>query len=209
MSAEATGFRVFLVEDDEAVRRSMKYQIEGMGYTVHAFPSALSFLDDYKPSEQTCLLLDVRMPGMTGIELQQKLVTDGDTIPVIMISGHADVPAAVRAMKNGASDFLSKPVSGDDLQAALKFAFETPVVEGRRCDVSVEEIRERMEQLTPRELQVLSYVVDGHSSRQIAEQLEVSFKTIDAHRSKIMTKIKAQNVAHLVRMCLSEQVSAG
>jgi FixJ family two-component response regulator len=209
MSQQNAGFTVFLVEDDEAVRRSMKYQIEGMGYTVKAFPSALSFLDDYKPAENTCLLLDVRMPGMTGIELQQHLVTQDDTIPVIMISGHADVPAAVRAMKNGASDFLSKPVGGEELGAALQFAIETPVVGGRRCDVPVDEIRDRIARLTPRESQVLSYVVDGYSSRQIADELDVSFKTIEAHRSKIMTKTEAQNVAHLVRMCLSEQVETG
>lgn len=199
---------VFLVEDDEAVRRSMKFQIEAMGYEVNDYPSALSFLDVYKPRENSCLLLDVRMPGMSGIELQQKLAELGDSMPVIMISGHADVPAAVRAMKNGASDFLSKPVSGEELTAALEFALTAPFAGGRRCDVPVEEIRDRIERLTPRETEVLSFVVDGFSSRQIAERLDISFKTIEAHRSKIMTKTKAQNVAHLVRMCLAEQVSS-
>jgi FixJ family two-component response regulator len=199
---------VFLVEDDEAVRRSLQFQIEAMGYEVSSFPSALSFLDAYEPREDACLLLDVRMAGMSGIELQQKLVDGGDQIPVIMISGHADVPAAVRAMKNGASDFLSKPVSAEELSAALKFALTTPAIAGRRCDISVEEIRDRIDQLTPRETEVLSFVVDGFSSRQIAEKLNVSFKTIEAHRSKIMSKTKAQDVAHLVRMCLSEQVGS-
>lgn len=199
---------VFLVENDEAVRRSLKFQIEAMGYAVNAFESALSFLDDYQPVEDSCLLLDVRMPGMTGIELQQELKKRDDPTPVIMISGHADVPAAVRAMKNGATDFLSKPVIGEELSAALEFALTTPMLAGRRCEVSVTEIRERMEELTPRESEVLLLVVDGYSSRQIANKLDVSFKTIEAHRSKIMSKTKAQNVAHLVRMCLSEQVSS-
>lgn len=204
--SEEGSYTVFLVEDDEAVRRSLKFQIEAMGYRVSAFPSALSFLDDYKPMDKACLLLDVRMPGMSGIELQQKLAESGDTMPVVMISGHADVPAAVRAMKNGATDFLSKPVSGAELSAALEFALEaTP---GHRCDIPVEEIRERIGKLTTRESEVLSFVVDGYSSRQIAEHLNVSFKTIEAHRSKIMTKTRAQNVAHLVRMCLSEQVAS-
>lgn len=199
---------VFLVEDDEAVRRSLQFQIEAMGFEVSSFPSALSFLDVYKPQENACLLLDVRMAGMSGIELQQKLVEQGDQIPVIMISGHADVPAAVRAMKNGATDFLSKPVSEQELSAALEFALARPALTGHRCDVPLEEIRERIERLTPRETEVLSFVVDGFSSRQIAEKLDVSFKTIEAHRSKIMSKTKAQDVAHLVRMCLSEQVGS-
>ena len=203
---EDGSYKVFLVEDDEAVRRSLKFQIEAMDYRVVAFPSALSFLDDYKPTEKSCLLLDVRMPGMSGIELQQKLVQDGDTMPVVMISGHADVPAAVRAMKNGATDFLSKPVSGSELSAALEAALQQPA--GRRCDIPVEEIRSRIGKLTTRESEVLAFVVDGYSSREIAEHLNVSFKTIEAHRSKIMTKTRAQNVAHLVRMCLSEQVAS-
>lgn len=202
------GKTVFLVEDDEAVRRSLKFQIEAMGYQVAAFGSAISFLEEYEPCDNACLLLDVRMPGMTGIELQQLLTERKDTIPVIMISGHADVPVAVRAMKNGATDFLSKPVHGNELAAALEFALTTPMAAGRRCEVPIEEIRERIDQLTPRESQVLNFVVDGFSSRQIAEQLDVSFKTIEAHRSKIMSKTQAQNVAHLVRMCLSEQVAS-
>ena len=199
---------VFLVEDDEAVRRSLQFQIEAMGYEVNSFPSALSFLDEYEPQEDACLLLDVRMTGMSGVELQQKLVDQDDQIPVIMISGHADVPAAVRAMKNGARDFLSKPVSEQELSAALEFALATPVGAVRRCDIPLVEIRERIDQLTPRETEVLSFVIDGFSSRQIAEQLDVSFKTIEAHRSKIMSKTKAKDVAHLVRMCLSEQVGS-
>ena len=199
-------YTVFLVEDDEAVRRSLKFQIEAMGYNVVAFPSALSFLDDYAPRENSCLLLDVRMPGMSGIELQQRLVQDDDRMPVVMISGHADVPAAVRAMKNGATDFLSKPVRGSELAAALEAALLQPA--GRRCDVPVDEIRARIGKLTTRESEVLAFVVDGYSSREIAEHLNVSFKTIEAHRSKIMTKTRAQNVAHLVRMCLSEQVAS-
>ncbi len=202
------GKTVFLVENDEAVRRSLKFQMEAMGYKVEAFESALSFLDDYEPREHSCLLLDVRMPGMNGIELQQELKSRKDPVPVIMISGHADVPAAVRAMKNGATDFLSKPVSGTELSEALEFALTTPMLAGRRCEVPVAEIRERMDHLTPREGEVLTLVVDGHSSRQIAEKLAVSFKTIEAHRSKIMSKTKAQNVAHLVRMCLSEKVAS-
>ncbi len=198
---------VFLVEDDDAVRRSLKFQIEAMGYHVKDFPSALFFLENYEPCERSCLLVDVRMPGMTGIELQQVLRERDEVVPVIMISGHADVPAAVRAMKNGATDFLSKPVSGAELQAALDFALSGPAPTARRCDATVEEIRERIERLTPRERQVLDLVVDGNSSRQIAEKLEVSFKTIEAHRAKIMSKTRATNVAHLVRMCLSDQLS--
>lgn len=180
--------------------------MEAMGYEVEAYPSAYSFLENYQPCPNSCLLLDVRMPGMTGIELQQLLRDKKDPIPVVMISGHADVPAAVRAMKNGAVDFLSKPVSTAELSAALKFALNKPVTEpGQEPVEKADDIRSRIGSLTPRETEVLDFVVDGFSSRQIADQLEVSFKTIEAHRSKIMTKTKAQNVAHLVRMCLTDK----
>lgn len=205
--SEPTNQTVFLVEDDEAVRRSLEFQIEAMGYHVVPFSSALSFLEGYEPRENSCMLLDVRMPGMNGIELQKELRERQDPMPIIMISGHADVPAAVRAMKNGALDFLSKPVRGEQLEAALKLALASIAQPGRRCDESVEEIQSRIERLTPRESQVLDYVIDGFSSRQIADELDVSFKTIEAHRAKIMTKTKAQNVAHLVRMCLAHQNS--
>lgn len=198
--------KVFLVEDDHAVRKSLQFQIETMGFDVSSFASAITFLENYVPvtDRECCLLLDVRMPDMSGIELQQLLTDRQDPMPVVMISGHADVPAAVRAMKNGASDFLSKPVKGEDLEKALKHALaETATV---RIDVPIEEIRERIQKLTPRESEVLNHVVDGHSSRQIADKLSVSFKTIEAHRAKIMSKTRAENVAHLVRMCLAERV---
>ena len=206
MSENPAKDKVFLVEDGEAVRRSLQFQMEAMGYDVDAYPSAYSFLEKYEPCESSCLLLDVRMPGMTGIELQQLLRDKRDPIPVVMISGHADVPAAVRAMKNGAVDFLSKPVSGEELSTALSFALKksSGEIEPQGLEES-DDIKTRIASLTPRETEVLNYVVDGFSSRQIAEQLEVSFKTIEAHRSKIMTKTKAQNVAHLVRMCLAEE----
>ncbi len=194
---------VFLVEDTEAVRRSLASQIEGFGYEVRSFPSATTFLDHYKPVANSCLLLDVRMPGMSGVELQAQLKENNDPTPVIMISGHADVPTAVRSMKNGAVDFLSKPIRTEELEASIRFALSNGDASRLRVDVSHEEIDARISRLTPRESEVLTHVVDGMSSRQIAEELEVSFKTIEAHRAKIMTKTKARNVAHLVRLCLT------
>lgn len=208
MNECGVGSKVFLVEDGEAVRRSLQFQMEAMGYEVEAFPSAYSFLEKYQPCANSCLLLDVRMPGMTGIELQKLLRDKRDPIPVVMISGHADVPAAVRAMKNGAVDFLSKPVSAEELSNAISLALKKSA--GAPAEPEVEEsnnIKSRIASLTPRETEVLNFVVDGFSSRQIAEHLDVSFKTIEAHRSKIMTKTRAQNVAHLVRMCLADHPS--
>ena len=162
MSDNALRDKVFLVEDGEPVRRSLQFQMEAMGYDVEAYPSAYSFLEKYHPCRNSCLLLDVRMPGMTGIELQQLLRDKNDPIPVVMISGHADVPAAVRAMKNGAVDFLSKPVSTAELSAALKFALNKPATEpGLEPSEKADDIRSRIDSLTPRETEVLDFVVDG------------------------------------------------
>lgn len=199
---------VFLIEDDDRVREAIKYLIEGIGYHVEPFPNAEAFLESYQKSEDThqILLLDVRLPGMSGIDLQQHLIKKGDRIPVIMISGHADVPAAVRAMKAGACDFLAKPINAEELAPAISYALTKARTQGRRIDATVEEIQGRIARLTPRETEVLHLVVDGMSTREIAAELDISFKTIEAHRAKIMTKVQASSVAHLMRLWLSQQM---
>lgn len=188
-----------LVEDCDGTRRSLHFQIESAGYKVVAFPSALSFLD--VPVKYSCLITDVRMPGMNGIELLAILRERHPSLPVIMISGHSDVPVACRAMKMGASDFLSKPFSGDELFEAVRFALGTDatVSEPSKLAISVEEL---VRLLTDREMEVAVKVSAGMSSREIAKDLGVSFKTVEAHRSKIMAKSRAPNTVTLVAALL-------
>lgn len=192
---------VFVVDDDAALRKSLCWLIESINLKVKTFSSARAFLDSYDPQTPGCLVLDVRMPGMSGLELQAKLSTDGVAIPIIVITGYGDVPMAVRAMRAGAVDFIEKPVSDQVLLDRIQQAIaEDSKRRAARHEQS--EFHERLELLTPREREVLRMVVAGLSSREIGEQLDVSFKTIEAHRAKIMKKMEATGVPHLVRMAI-------
>ena len=190
---------VFLVDDSEKVRESIRFDLESVGYRVMTFASGRDFLDGYDPEMPGCLILDIRMPGMTGLELQDVMKQKGYKIPTIIISGHGDVPMAVRAMKAGAVDFLCKPVSGQSIIELVNKAFSEDSATRKKDNQNADIIR-RHRSLTPREKEVLEHVLEGMSSREIAEKLGVSFKTVEAHRANISRKMQAKNVAHLIHM---------
>jgi two-component system response regulator TtrR len=191
---------VYVVDDDEAVRDSLQFLLEP-AYQVAAFDSAEAFLARYDPKAIACLILDVRMPGMSGLQLQEELIARGSHLPVVFITGHGDVPMAVATMKKGATDFIEKPFE----QQALKDLVERMLTRAREEAVRIE--RERINaallaRLTPREQQVLERIVAGRLNKQIADDLGISIKTVEAHRANIMDKLKAGTVADLMRVAL-------
>ena len=191
---------VYVVDDDEAVRDSLQFLLEP-SYQVATFDSAEAFLTGYDPQAIACLILDVRMPGMSGLQLQEELVARGSHLPVVFITGHGDVPMAVATMKKGAADFIEKPFE----QAALRSLVER-MLERARDDAARLE-RERMNsallaRLTAREQQVLERIVSGRLNKQIADDLGISIKTVEAHRANIMDKLNAGTVADLMRVAL-------
>lgn len=188
---------IFLVDDDPSVRKSLSRLISSAGYPVEAFSSAREFLNRNSTDESGCLLLDLRMPDINGIELQEELLLTGNTIPIIFISAHANVPISVRAMKGGAVDFLTKPFSGDQLVSAIKTAIEKNSRK-RNEDSQQHEIKERLASLTPREYDVFRLVVHGLLNKQIGSQLGISEKTVKVHRSRVMDKMRASSLAELV-----------
>ncbi len=194
-------FSVFIVEDDQAIRASMKEALEEEKLVVHDYMTAMEFYRDYREVVPGVFILDIRLPGMTGIELQEKLASEDFPLPVVMISGHADVPMAVRAMKNGAFDFLCKPVRVDDMVQAVARAYNFYYDIDVDMEDELDETEDSLNRLTSREREVLDFVVEGLSSREIAEELTVSTKTVEAHRARINDKMRADNVAHLIRMC--------
>ena len=192
---------VFVVDDDEGMRKGLRFLLESTGYDVETLESAREFLDVYRPSMRGCVLLDVRMPGMSGLELQEHLRSKNITIPVIIVTAHANVPMAVEAMHNGAFDFIEKPFEGSVLLGRVRQAMAhdaTHRVEGRRRRIT----HKRLNSLTPREYQVLSLVIDGLLNKQIAAKLGISMKTVENHRAKVMEKMKAESLAQLVRMTM-------
>jgi two-component system response regulator FixJ len=190
---------VFIIDDEEQVRESISFEMDSVGYKVRTYAAAQDFLDDYEPSMAGCLILDVRMQKMSGLELQRVLNERGITIPVIVISGHADVLMAVRAMKAKAMDFLQKPVSG---QVLLELVNKALIKDARQREKSNrgDDVVKRLATLTRRELEVLDHVVDGQISTEIAIKLDVNYKTIEAHRAKINRKMNAKNVAQLISL---------
>lgn len=192
---------VHIVDDDPAIRKSLRWLIESIGLPVVLHPSAQAFLDAYDPSVPGCVVLDVRMPGMSGLDLQEKLRELELEIPVIIVTGYGDVPMAVRAMKAGAVDFIEKPVSDQVLLDHIQRAIAADLDNHQRRARSAE-VLQRVEKLTRRERQVMALVIAGKSSREIAEELGVSFKTVEAHRAKIMKKMEAKSVPHLIRMSM-------
>ncbi len=192
---------VFVVDDDEAMRHSLEWLITSAGLRTQSFGSAEEFLRTYYPGQAGCVLLDVRMPGMSGMELQAYLAREEIRIPVIIITGHGDVGMAVKAMRAGALDFIEKPFNDESLIASLRSALAAD--QQRRVDrVQRSEIARRLAELTPREHEVMAMVTDGRSNREIAASLGVSTKTVEAHRSRVMDKMRADSLAELVRMCL-------
>jgi FixJ family two-component response regulator len=192
---------VFVVDDDQAMRNSLKFLIESVGMRVQTYASADEFLQTYYPGRAGCLLLDVRMPGMSGLELQNYLSEREYRLPVIIITGHGDVSMAVKAMKAGAVDFIEKPFDDDllleSIRNALQFDEKQRSLRAQRADIAA-----RMAELTPREHEVMAMVTDGRSNREIAEGLRVSAKTVEVHRARVMDKMRADSLAELVRMAL-------
>ena len=199
---------VFIVDDDAAVRNSLRLLVKSVGLTAAVFASAQEFLGSYDPQQPGCLALDVRMPGMSGLELQQQLNLRGAVIPVIFITGHGDIPMAVEAMQHGAFDFLQKPFRDQDLidriQRALERDRENRAALGERT-----RIRERLDSLTPREREVLALVTSGKANKMMAADLGLSQRTVEIHRARVMDKMGASSVAQLVRMVLDLGEAAG
>jgi len=190
---------VFVIDDDRMIRDGLQSLIRSVGLRVETFASAQDFLGAKRPDAPSCLVLDVRMPGLSGLDLQLKLRDGGIPTPIIFITGHGDIPMSVRAMKEGAHEFLTKPVRGQDLLDAVQKALTSDrVLRQERREAS--EIRARFESLTPREKQVLELVVAGLLNKQIADQLGMSELTVKTHRAHVMEKTQAESLAHLVRM---------
>lgn len=193
--------RVFVVDDDEAVRDSLALLIHSVGLSVTTFSSATEFVEAYDPSVRACLILDVRLPGMSGLELQQKLSDDGADLPIVFITGHGDVPMAVRAMRRGAVDFLQKPFSDQDLLDRVQQALADQSARRQEME-SKATLAQRIESLTPREQEVMKLVVEGHANKVIANRLGLSQRTVEVHRAHIMRKMEANSLAQLVRIAL-------
>lgn len=190
---------VFIIDDDRQVRDGLHSLIRSVGLRAESFASAQEFLEAKRPDAPACLILDVRMPGLSGLDLQLKL-SDGDLrLPIIFITGHGDIPMSVRAMKEGAHEFLTKPVRSQDLLDAVQQAIASD--RSLRIErAELREIRTRFQSLTPREKQVLDLVVAGQLNKQIADQLGTSELTVKTHRAHLMEKTGADSLAHLVRM---------
>jgi FixJ family two-component response regulator len=190
---------VFVVDDDPSVRKSLTRLIEAAGYTVEAFASAREFLDAAPASGPCCLVLDIRMPGITGLDLQKTLAQAVHRIPVVFITGHGDVPTTVQAMKAGAIDFLAKPFAASDLLDAIRHAVEKDTRD-LGTEAHTRSIDARVKTLTPRERQVFALVVTGMLNKQIAARLGIVEKTVKVHRARVMEKMRAGSVAELVRL---------
>jgi FixJ family two-component response regulator len=190
---------VFVVDDDAAVRQGLRFMLRAGGYSVEAFPSARSFLDDYDPRRGGCLLLDVQMPQISGLELQQRLNVRGWRIPVIFITGHGTVPLAIAAMKAGAFDFIEKPLREEALLDSIERALHW---NDRAYEERLERatLETRVGLLTPREREVFELVAAGEPNKIIARHLAISFRTVELHRAHISEKLQARNLSDLIRM---------
>jgi FixJ family two-component response regulator len=190
---------VFLVDDDASVRKGLTRVLTSAGYAVEAFTSAREFLARAPYAGPCCLVLDVRMPGLTGIDLQEALAATGRRLSIVFVTGHADVPMSVKAMKGGAVDLLTKPVDGKDFLRAIQRAMAKDV-QDRAAEIQGRDIQERVKTLTARETEVFTLVVTGMLNKQIASQLGIVEKTVKVHRARVMEKMRARSVAELVRL---------
>lgn len=202
MPAETT---VFIVDDDADVRDSLRALLESARFEVEDFPSATSFLAAITPGRGACLVADVRMPDMDGLTLQEEITRRGMDLPVIIVTGHGEVPLAVRAMKAGAIDFIEKPYDDDLLLASVRRAQELNL--NRRAEASdAQEAAERISALTPREREVLEHLVAGQPNKVIAHELGISPRTVEIHRAHLMEKMQARSLSDLVRIALTSGV---
>jgi FixJ family two-component response regulator len=190
---------VFVVDDDASVRESLKELMESVGLRVAAFESANAFLANRQPDAPSCLVLDVRLPGLSGLEFQTELTKAGISLPIIFITGHGDIPMSVRAMKSGAVEFLTKPFRDQDLLEAVRAAIERDRAR-REEEKSFATLKARLASLTAREKEVIGYVSAGFVNKQIAAEMSISEVTVKVHRRNIMQKMNARSLAELVRM---------
>jgi FixJ family two-component response regulator len=194
---------VYVVDDDEAVRDSLQWLLEGKDYRVRCFESAESFLSRYDAREVACLIVDIRMGGMTGLELQSRLLEVNSPLPIVFITGHGDVPMAVDSMKKGAMDFIQKPFKDDQLVTLVERMLDQ--AKDSFAEFQSAASREAlMARLTLRETQVLERIVAGRLNKQIADDLGISIKTVEAHRANIMEKLNANTVADLLKIALGQ-----
>lgn len=193
---------IFVVDDDEAVRLSTEMLIRSMGLRVESFESAAEFLEDFDPQQPGCVLLDIRMPGMSGLELQEHLNDVKATIPVIFVTGHGDVPMAVTAMKAGAADFIQKPFRDQELIDRVHAALDRDSEEREESQARAT-TQECVDLLTSRELEVMGLVVDGRANKEIAFDLGLSPRTVEIHRARVMSKMSAESLPDLVRKVLA------
>ena len=197
----ASAQQVYVVDDDASARESLCWLLETEGIPARPFDSAEAFLAAYSSDWQGCITVDIRMPGQSGLQLQEALNAWHNRMPVIVLTGHADVPIAIRAMKQGAFDFLEKPYADDELLDCVRRALEL----GREIDRAERETviaAKAIEQLTEREREVMCLVVDGHTNKAVAAELGISEKTVEVHRARVMEKTGARSLSELVRFCL-------
>jgi two-component system, LuxR family, response regulator FixJ len=195
---------VSIVDDDDGMRRALDTLLSTVGYKTAVYARPSEFLARFKVDAPGCLVLDIRMPEMSGLELQQKLNTIGSMLPVIFVTGHGDVPMAVQAMKEGAFEFIQKPFRDQDLLDRINHALQQDT-DNRSTLARRAEVLKRLESLTPRERQVMDLVVDGAANKVIALDLTLSERTVEIHRAKVMEKMGARSVAHLVKLHLTLQ----
>jgi len=193
---------IYIVDDDDGMRRALTVLMTAVGYQPEAFARPAEFLSKYDANQAGCLVLDVRMPEMSGLEVQQQLNRSGALIPVILITGHGDIPMAVQAMKDGAFDFLQKPFRDQELLDRINAALKQDAQNRESVD-RLADLRQRAESLTPREREVMGHVVDGKANKVIAIDLGLSERTVEIHRANVMEKMGARSVAHLVKMHLT------
>lgn len=199
MTTDDTHSTVYIVDDDQAIRHAMELLMRSVGLSYEIFHSGDDFLSGYDSDRAGCLVLDIRMPGLGGLELQEKLNELGSTLPVIFITGHGDVPMAVEAMQKGAIDFIQKPFRDQDLLDRISDALKTDQ-ERRSAREQQSSVQNRIEKLTNRERQVMDLVVTGKPNKVIAYELGVSQRTVEIHRARVMEKMEARSLADLVRM---------
>ena len=193
---------VYVVEDDEAVRDSLELLLKSDDKPVQTYESANAFLQDYSDKMAGCIVLDIRMPGMDGMELQKKLNDKHSILPIIFVTGHGDVPMAVDAMKEGAVDFIQKPYREEALLEKIEAALAQDREQRKTLDEK-QEITRRVKSLTPREREIMDRMIAGQANKVIAIELEISQRTVEIHRSRVMHKMGTHSLAHLVRMVLS------
>lgn len=198
---------VHLIDDDEGVRQALAFLLTTAGFAVRVYPSAASFLEGVATVQPGCIVTDIQMPGIDGLELQRQLTARQVRLPVIVMTGHGDVPLAVAAMKAGAADFIEKPFDDEALLSAVQLALDRQVRDARRGD-DLTAIKAKLESLTGREAEVLEGLVAGYPNKTIAYDLQISARTVEIHRANVMSKMGARSLSELVRMIVALRLSA-